>query len=294
MKVSILSAVKNESAHIQEMIASVQRQTHKDWELLFVDDGSIDNTVQLIQSAAGEDSRIRLIEGARNPGKVAAFNAAFDASSGDLVVLLAGDDRLPETSLADRCAVVESPVIPAIGKFKLRTFSADPRHDAKVIPRGKRVSDSGGVIVLTRPLASQIFPVPSQLPSEDTWIGYLGTSLAVKVYRDPKVVLEYRIHDGNSNPRLLPFDQMSSRMAARHAAWHIMLESRPDLGPREQRELRFLVELERMRLEGRPLSMLFKGRAPLAVRLSLIGMSTPCLFAVRSRFHKFFSGWIGK
>src|SRR6187200_2452417 len=100
MKVSILSPVFNESLYIDEMIRTVVAQSHSDWELLFVDDGSTDETADLIHTWTLTDPRIKLVSRDQKLGKVAAFNRAFDESSGSLLVLLAGDDRLPPDSLA--------------------------------------------------------------------------------------------------------------------------------------------------------------------------------------------------
>ena len=90
------------------MIDSILVQSHRDWELLFVDDGSEDDTVELIEKAAGKDSRIRLVSAARKLGKVKAFNHCYAAATGQIMVLLAGDDRLPARSLAARAASLAS------------------------------------------------------------------------------------------------------------------------------------------------------------------------------------------
>ena len=47
---------------IREPIESVQAQTMADWELIIVDDGSIDNTQEVVRSYAERDSRVRFME----------------------------------------------------------------------------------------------------------------------------------------------------------------------------------------------------------------------------------------
>ncbi|MGO4276532.1 glycosyltransferase family 2 protein, partial [Paenibacillus sp. TAF58] len=61
MKVSILSPVHNEEMHLAEMIESVLAQSHADFELLIVDDGSVDRTVEVARSFEGRDSRVRVL-----------------------------------------------------------------------------------------------------------------------------------------------------------------------------------------------------------------------------------------
>ena len=60
-------------------------------ELLFVDDGSSDRTVQLLEAAAEDDPRIRIVVLSRNFGHQAAFSAALAHVSGDAIVLMDGD-----------------------------------------------------------------------------------------------------------------------------------------------------------------------------------------------------------
>jgi len=109
-RISILSAVYNEAQHIAEMIKTVQAQDLLDWEILFVDDGSTDDTVKLIKKHAAQDPRVRLISHGSKLGKVKAFNTALEASLGDVIVLLAGDDRLPQGSLVSRATSNTKPV----------------------------------------------------------------------------------------------------------------------------------------------------------------------------------------
>lgn len=147
MKVSVLSAVHNEESYLPEMIRSLLHQSHEDWEAIFVSDGSTDATEELIVKAAAAEPRIRLVGEGAKIGKVAAFNAAFNNSAGDVVVLLAGDDTLPEDSLETRCRAlrgVDCHTDLVVAFFKLRTMSGNRKHDGLILPRGAAASHSGG------------------------------------------------------------------------------------------------------------------------------------------------------
>jgi glycosyltransferase involved in cell wall biosynthesis len=216
VKISILSAVYNEAAHIGEMVQSVLSQSEIGWELLFVDDGSTDNSVDVIRRFAGEDCRIRLVSHGVKLGKVSAFNKAFAESKGDVIVLLAGDDRLPPDSLSIRYRAMAAVGhdSPAAAFFKIRTFSKFRKFDGMVLPRGKSSSRSGGSIAMNRTLAEILFPIEESLVSEDIWLGAASVDLASSIIQKSDVVLEYRIHDGNSNPRNRPFDEMTESICA--------------------------------------------------------------------------------
>jgi glycosyltransferase involved in cell wall biosynthesis len=62
-----------------------------DYELLFVDDGSTDRTVELLKPIAQKDPKVSLLEFRRNFGKAAAWTAGFDHAKGDVIVTIDGD-----------------------------------------------------------------------------------------------------------------------------------------------------------------------------------------------------------
>lgn len=297
MTISILSPVYNEEQHLPEMLDSLRGQTNPDWEVVFVDDGSTDGTVTLIQAAAQDDPRIRLASHGRKFGKAAAFNAAFAASTGDGIVLLAGDDRLPPDSLAIRAADLAScgPGEFGLAAYKLRSFSDDPGFDGMELPRGEATSASGGVLTFTRELAEVVFPIPEQLPSEDIWLGFAAPAVTRHYVKNPVVVLEYRIHPGNSNPRNRDFTAMSASIGPRHEAWRLLLEQdRFPLPASDRAHLEALYAAEVNRRLGRPLQVLRqKGLSP-AERGSLAAMADPRLWALRQRFYRVLSGRQGR
>ena len=297
MKVSILSAVHNEEAFISEMISSVRDQTHTDWELLFVSDGSTDATEDLVREAAALDHRIRLVRGGSKIGKVDAFNTAFAASSGEIVVLLAGDDTIPATSLSDRLAEFED-VDPSgadvVAFFKLRTMSQNPRQNGATLPRGTGGGHSGGTLAMTRHLAERVFPVDSSLVSEDLWLVRASEGMG-EVRENRSVVLNYRIHAHNSNPRNQDFATMHAAMTERHRAWGVLLESKQlDLEWATRLELEQLRALEDLRLEGRLWRIVRYREARWVDRLAYAAMAHPLLFRTRRKFFRVLSGRRGR
>ncbi|HEY3704759.1 MAG TPA: glycosyltransferase family 2 protein [Terracidiphilus sp.] len=89
--VSIIVPTYNRAYCIQRTIDSVRAQSHVNWELIVVDDGSSDDTAELIRSNIAEDSRIRYVY-QDNTGVSAARNTGIRAATGDLVAFLDSDD----------------------------------------------------------------------------------------------------------------------------------------------------------------------------------------------------------
>jgi len=92
MRVSVLIAAYNAAECIPRALASVQAQTHDDWEAIVVDDASTDGTVSVVAALARSEPRIRLLRRERNGGPSAARNAALDAATGEWVAVLDADD----------------------------------------------------------------------------------------------------------------------------------------------------------------------------------------------------------
>ncbi len=93
--VTVLMPVYNGEKYIEEAIDSVLKQTYTDYEFLIVNDGSTDNTAEIISSF--KDPRIRLIHHKTNMGIAAALNAGLNNAYGKYIARFDADDIcLPE------------------------------------------------------------------------------------------------------------------------------------------------------------------------------------------------------
>lgn len=103
--ISIIMPALNASAFIAEAIDSVLAQSWTAWELLVVDNGSTDGTVDIVRDRT--DLRIRLLH-CPTRGVSSARNLALQHMQGEFYCFLDADDILPTTSLADRAALLQS------------------------------------------------------------------------------------------------------------------------------------------------------------------------------------------
>jgi glycosyltransferase involved in cell wall biosynthesis len=92
--VTCIIIVYNGERYLAEAIASVQRQSFEDWELVIVDDGSSDGSREIARRCAAADSRIRLRQHADrgNRGMSATRNLGLSESRGEFVGFLDADD----------------------------------------------------------------------------------------------------------------------------------------------------------------------------------------------------------
>jgi dolichol-phosphate mannosyltransferase len=92
--ISVVIPVYNEQeslAILREELARVAQSANLQFEILFIDDGSSDNSWAAIQALAGQHADVHGIRFRRNFGKAAALSAGFSAARGDLIVTLDAD-----------------------------------------------------------------------------------------------------------------------------------------------------------------------------------------------------------
>lgn len=97
-KVSVIIPVYNVAPYLRQNLDSVLNQTLKDIEVICVDDGSTDNSVQILQEYAGKDSRLKVVTQA-NAGAGAARNKGMEHATGEFLSFLDSDDFFESTML---------------------------------------------------------------------------------------------------------------------------------------------------------------------------------------------------
>jgi len=106
--VAIIMPVLNGERYLPDAIASVQRQTFTDWELLVVDDGSTDGSRDIAERAAAADSRIVVVPPSpEHKGAGAARNRGLAAATAEFIAFLDADDLYHEDKLAFEVAILE-------------------------------------------------------------------------------------------------------------------------------------------------------------------------------------------
>lgn len=80
---------------IEKVYSVVQENGDYNYELLFINDGSTDSTLDIIEQAASKDSSIHYVSLSRNFGKEAAMLAGFDYAKGDCVIIMDADMQDP-------------------------------------------------------------------------------------------------------------------------------------------------------------------------------------------------------
>lgn len=104
-KVTVLIPCYNEEASLPLMYEALCKlaasSTNYEWEFLFINDGSRDNTLQIIKNLRSNDNRVCYVDLSRNFGKEAVMLAGFDYATGDCAVILDADLQHPPMLIAE-------------------------------------------------------------------------------------------------------------------------------------------------------------------------------------------------
>jgi glycosyltransferase involved in cell wall biosynthesis len=200
--VTVIIGVYNGERYLPEAIESVLAQTHRNLELIVVDDGSTDRSGQI---AASYGEPVRCIR-QENGGMAAARNRAVPEARGEYLSFLDADDRFPPDKLRSQLAV----------------FAADPELDVVYGHVTEFVSpdvDANARQLLRPPEHDVAWPTPNlMLVKRDSYlrVGLFSTHLKVGIGIDwyaraeelglrsaapPIVVLERRLHAENNGIR---------------------------------------------------------------------------------------------
>lgn len=217
MSVSVIIPILNAKEFLAQAVASVRAQTCSDWELLLVDDGSTDGSVELAREMASQEpSRARYLthatHGSRGPS--ATRNLGLSYAQGEFVAYLDADDLWPASKLDHQLAVLRSHPDAAMIFGRVHYFSEDPSGG---IERDQTFGDLHEGIYNPPEIGVEflrdgnLFPCPSatlvrRAPllevggfedsirmAEDLAL-WLKLAIHFPVYADPTIVALYRQH----------------------------------------------------------------------------------------------------
>ncbi len=123
-KISILIPCYNEEKSLPllypELVKLMDANQNYEWELMFVNDGSRDNTLQELIKLRQQDKRVNYVDLSRNFGKETAMLAGFDYVTGDCMVIIDADLQHPPTLIPDMIKLWEQGYDDVYAKRKTR------------------------------------------------------------------------------------------------------------------------------------------------------------------------------
>lgn len=168
-KVSIVMPAYNCAEHIKESIDSALAQTHKDIELIVVDDGSTDGTAEVVQSY--ENPVVYLYQ--ENRGMSAARNTAMKSATGDFIAFLDSDDLWEPSKLEKQIALFEThPKIGMVGSY-LEPIDSNGKRSGKTKPTSRPAEDFDSMFMQGTPVPTSVM-IRSECVRE---VGYFNEAI---------------------------------------------------------------------------------------------------------------------
>lgn len=158
-RVSVTSAFYNTGPALLEMVRSVLAQTFDDWELVLLDDGSTDDSLQI--AASLDDPRIRVFTNECNLGRSASLNRLTHLARGEYIARMDSDDLSAPQRLEQQVALLDArPDVDVVGSGLLYVdqhleplghWLAPPEHEAICAEPLRMIRVAHGTILARRP-----------------------------------------------------------------------------------------------------------------------------------------------
>ena len=137
---SVIIPCYNNGFYLAKMLDCSLRQSYQEWEVIVVDDGSTDDTPEIVSHYTEKDSRIRFYHRNRQPkGSVVCRNIGFEKSRGKYIIHFDADDLFSDMCFAHRVEFMENHPDVDYASFCAKVFTDEdnlPSYEAKVVTYG--------------------------------------------------------------------------------------------------------------------------------------------------------------
>lgn len=209
IQITVFMAAYNAAAYIAASIESVLKQTYPHFELLIVDDGSTDNTVEIVRTF--NDPRIRLLQNDSNKGQPFTRNIALKEAKGEFIAVLDSDDiAFPDRLEIQLQHFLDRPRLALLGGQAHIIDKQGHRTGGEMIPicESEKLhatllfhnSFVHPTVMMRMSAFKDIGGYPNHLVAQDYAL-FSRMALKYEVDNIPEYLGEYRMHDNNISVR---------------------------------------------------------------------------------------------
>lgn len=223
-RISVLLPSFNAARYISSAIESIRSQSLNDFELLILDDGSTDNTLEVAREAAHADCRIIIIEG-QHRGLSENLNLGLNIARGEFIARMDADDVSLKSRFALQVSFLDShPEYGAIGAQAIRMDEDDLPIGPWHVPLSHEEIDkthiSGAGVAIIHPAVMMrrdiVMKINGYRPQYDTAEDYdlfLRMSESSRLGNLSDTLLRYRVHEKSVTLSKIELQRRRSRLA---------------------------------------------------------------------------------
>lgn len=204
-KVSVLMPAYNSEKYIAEAIDSILNQTFTDFEFIIINDGSTDNTAQIVRQY--KDKRIKFIDNKKNQGLIAVLNQGLDLCRGEYIARMDSDDiSLPERFAKQVKYMDAHPNVAVVGgwiqKFGVNVKSNDIYKYPSILQQFDLIIHGcqfahPTAMIRTSVLRTNKIYYDSQYPHAEDYGFWMEMSKYAPIHNLQEILLNYRWHETN-------------------------------------------------------------------------------------------------
>lgn len=212
-KVSVIIPAYNAERFIKQTIESVLAQTFQDFEIIVIDDGSMDKTAEIVESFG-----VRCLR-RKNGGVSSARNAGMEQAKGEYLAFLDADDLWEATKLEKQILILDAnehigicyTAIERIDENGLPLYYSDVSDyldDTEALLLYSCIIPNPSTALMRRSLFEQFGGFDSNFTNYEDWEYWLRLSLQAKFVPIPEYLVKYRMTEGSAsgNPHAVERD----------------------------------------------------------------------------------------
>lgn len=207
MQVTVLMSTYNAEKYIAETIESILNQTYKDFELLISEDGSTDNTLNIIKQYSEKDARIKIFAH-ENMGIALSFNQAIKLIENEWIVRMDADDIMMPNRMERQVAFIqENPDIAVASSFvynidengKIIAKYESPLTNREIVAdrvkRNHAIGFHHPAVIMRKSVVQEVGGYRQEFfPTEDLDLWNRIAERGYTILVQPEYLLKYRIH----------------------------------------------------------------------------------------------------
>jgi hypothetical protein len=204
--ISVALCTFNGERWLAQQLTSILEQSHRNLDIVIVDDCSSDGTAQLLAQFAAGDARIRLFRNERNLGFIGNFERALRECRGEFIALADQDDFWLPHKLATQLAEIGDNLL-TYSRVELIDAQGQPIH--RRFPRVNRLDGrcalsllvdncvTGHACLIHRDLLTAALPFPDGLLAHDQWLAIVAAASG-RIQAGQQALSLYRMHASNA------------------------------------------------------------------------------------------------